>query len=98
MNGPCNARRRAVICRIVNVEDYQAPDQLGGPAFFLDNMDKREQIAELLELHDLTLHYEEIFSRWIFDVKDKRGKTIWHQKAIDLVRLRNELMDFLLTL
>lgn len=58
-------------------------------------MDKREQIAELLERHNLTLHYDEIFSRWVFDVKDASGNTVWHRKGIDLVRLRDDLLEYL---
>ena len=58
-------------------------------------MDKREQIAELLERHNLTLYYEEIFSRWIFDVKDVDGNVVWHWKGMNLLRLRDELLDYL---
>lgn len=58
-------------------------------------MDKREQIAELLEQHNLTLHYEEIFSRWLLDVKDADGNVVWHRKGMDLVRMRDELLEYL---
>lgn len=71
------------------------PTKLGDPAVFLDNMDKRQQIAELLERHDLTLYYEEIFDRWIFDLRNKDCKTVWHRRAIDLVWLCDELLEYL---
>lgn len=58
-------------------------------------MCKKQQIAQLLEQHDLKLKYEEIFDRWIFDLLDAGGNVVWHRKGTDLVRLRDELLEFL---
>ena len=49
----------------------------------------------LLERHDLTLHYEQVFDRWIFDVKDREGNVVWHCQEMNLVFLRDELLEFL---
>lgn len=80
------------------MQTYESSDQFGSHRLFFGAiMDKKEQIKELLDRHELTLCYEKIFDRWIFDLRDKDGKTIWHQRAIDLTRLRDALLNFLLT-
>lgn len=58
-------------------------------------MDKREQIAELLERHNLTLHYGKIFSRWTLGIKNAEGTFVWRKKGMDLVRLRDDVLEYL---
>ena len=59
-------------------------------------MNQKEQIEALLQRLDFTLHYVEIFDRWVLDLKDADGNTVWHRRGLDLVELRNELMEFLM--
>lgn len=58
---------------------------------------KREEIARLLEELDLTLYYWQVFDRWVLELNDSSGSTIWHQRGIGLRELRDELLDYLKT-
>lgn len=59
---------------------------------------EREEIARLLEELDLYLHYNRFFDRLFLFLKDSHGNTLWQRHAIDLVQLRDELLEYLKTI
>jgi hypothetical protein len=61
----------------------------------LNATNKRERIAQLLDEHDLTLMYENIFDRWIFTLYDSEDHVLLKRKGINLKALRDELLQYL---
>ena len=60
-------------------------------------IDKRQRIDELLNQHDLTLEYDNIFDRWFFTLYDRQGEVVWECKGIgtNLEAMRDSLLEFL---
>lgn len=56
---------------------------------------KKKEIEALLEQLNLKLHYLQVFDRWVLNLKDADGCTVWHRRGIDAVELRDELVEFL---
>ena len=59
---------------------------------------KREEIARLLDELNLYLHYNRFFDRLFLFLKDSDGNTLWQRRGIDLVQLRDELLEYLKTI
>lgn len=61
----------------------------------LNATNKRERMAQLLDDHDLTLMYDNIFDRWIFTLYDSEDHVLLKRKGINLKALRDELLQYL---
>ena len=58
---------------------------------------KQKRINELLEKHNLTLKWQNVFNRWVLRLVDAFGRDVWSKRGMDLLACRDELIEFLET-